>query len=140
MTHPYFGAMKWNEEFKQYEVKWKVERHSFQLNIPMEGVADQAAVLGIAQEFCKDLATWHEQAKDYAAKELLELKNDTWLDEDEKEVNATEFKKKMRLENLEIHADGNFDFWFADGDLFWGHSIIVSGNIKSGFTQAEIAG
>ncbi|WP_416234886.1 DUF2262 domain-containing protein [Priestia megaterium] len=33
-----------------------------------------------------------------------------------------------------------FDFYFSDGDMFAGHSIIVEGNINGTFTRAQIAG
>ena len=71
---------------------------------------------------------------------LLELKNDAWLDEDESEVSAEEFIARMELSSVSIHADGGFEFWFDDGDLFWGHSIMVSGNIQDGLDDAGIHG
>jgi hypothetical protein len=28
------------------------------------------------------------------------------------------------LEAIQVLRDGEFEFWYDDGDLFWGHSII----------------
>jgi len=39
-----------------------------------------------------------------------------------------------------VHEDGEFEFWYDDGDLFWGHVILVDGNIQTGLSQASIAG
>ena len=41
-----------------------------------------------------------EKAKDYAAKKLLKLKNDLWLEDDEKEVTKKEFKARMKFTSL----------------------------------------
>ncbi|MED4152547.1 DUF2262 domain-containing protein [Priestia aryabhattai] len=39
-----------------------------------------------------------------------------------------------------MYKAGNFDFYFFDGDIFAGHSIIVEGNINGTFTRAQTAG
>jgi hypothetical protein len=51
-----------------------------------------------------------------------------------------EFKARMALESVTVEADGSFQFWYGDGDLFWGHSIQVSGNLAEGPTDASLAG
>jgi len=78
------------------------------------------------------------RVKDSAVQELLPLKNDAWLGDDETEFSPEEFKSKMTLQSISIHPDGDFDFWHDDGDLFWGHSIQVSGSLADGPTAADI--
>lgn len=68
------------------------------------------------------------------------MKNDNWLDEDEHEVSADEFKQRMSLDAITVNPDGTFDFWHDDGDLFFGHVIKVSGHIDSGLRDAGIHG
>jgi hypothetical protein len=46
----------------------------------------------------------------------------------------------MTLESITVTPDGSFDFWHNDGDLFYGHSIQVSGNLSQGPTHADIPG
>jgi hypothetical protein len=46
----------------------------------------------------------------------------------------------MRLKSVTVYPDGSFDFWHDDGDLFWGHSIQVSGDLLDGPTHADIPG
>jgi hypothetical protein len=46
----------------------------------------------------------------------------------------------MKLSSISVYPDGDFDLFFDDGDMFWGHSIIVTGNINGEFSSAEIAG
>ena len=46
----------------------------------------------------------------------------------------------MKLESISVRNNGSFDFWHNDGDLFWGHSIQISGNLTDGPKRADIPG
>lgn len=46
----------------------------------------------------------------------------------------------MTLCELVIEADGDFTVYYSDDDMFYGHSIDVSGNIAYGATSANIVG
>jgi hypothetical protein len=71
---------------------------------------------------------------------LLPLKNDSWLGENERELTPADFKKKMKLQSINVAGDGSFEFWHDDGDLFWGHSIQIRGKLKDGLVDADIPG
>ena len=83
---------------------------------------------------------WMERICEFAAEELLELKNDCWLEDDEEEVTKEKFIEALELCDIVFESEGEFTFWFCDGDLFWGHSIIVEGNIDGTLNSAYIAG
>jgi hypothetical protein len=85
-------------------------------------------------------AKWNSRIVGYAVGTLLGLKNESWLYDDEKPVSAGEFKRRMTLESITVRPDGSFDFWFDDGDLFLGHSILVRGNMTEGPTGSDIPG
>lgn len=63
-------------------------------------------------------------AKEFAVKQLLNLKNSEWLDNDEAPVSELGFKSRLALESIE-RGDQNIEVWFKDGGLFYGHSICV---------------
>ena len=90
------------------------------------------------------LLFWDKRVREYAADELLELANDWSQDMDEDggavEVTREQFVERMELESIEIRADGSFEFWFADGDMFYGHSIHVSGDMEHGPDDAAMEG
>jgi len=96
--------------------------------------------LKIAEALWSDQAGWKKRIDEYVVEELLDLKNDAWLDENESELTAEQFLAAIELTSITISYDGEFEFWFDDGDLFWGHSIMVSGNLKDGPTDAGIHG
>lgn len=97
-------------------------------------------VLRTAESLWSDQAGWKKRIDEYVVKELLGLKNDAWLDEDETELTTEELLAAIELTSITISYDGEFEFWFDDGNLFWGHSIMVSGNLKEGLTDAGIHG
>ena len=84
--------------------------------------------------------TWAQRIDDYAAEELLSLKNESWLGKEESELTPDQFKARMTLDAITIYPDGSFEFWHDDGDLFCGHAIQVSGDIVNGLTDAGIHG
>ena len=87
-----------------------------------------------------DQEEWNRRVLARASEDLLELKNDSWLEEDEEELDAEKFEARLELESIEVRPDGEFCFWFEDGDLFWGHSITVEGTLEGGPEQADIQG
>jgi hypothetical protein len=103
-------------------------------NGSIEAQLSTADTLWLAQ------ASWKARIEDFAIAELLELKNGNWLQEHEKELTATQFISRITLESVHILPDGEFEFWYDDGGLFWGHAIMVGGNLKDGPNDAGIHG
>lgn len=83
-------------------------------------------------------AGWDRRVRAYAAGELTGLAND-WA-EGEEEITEEQFMERMELESVEIREDGSFEFWFADGDMFYGHSIHVTGDLENGPDWAQMEG
>lgn len=83
---------------------------------------------------------WNRRVLEKASQELLALKNDAWLGDGEDPLTEEAFHRRMRLESIEGRPEGVFTFWFDDGDLFWGHAIVVSGTLDRGPQDAEIMG
>ena len=80
-----------------------------------------------------------EKVKDYTVHKLLKLKNDLWIEEDEKEVTKKDFKDRMKFTSLYVFSE-SANFYFDDGDLFWGHTIEVTINQNLEFIDANIVG
>jgi hypothetical protein len=118
------------------EVVWDGKR--IPLNLSKSEEAQEA--LKSARELWQNQVEWNRRVRDFAVQELLPLKNGTWLDEDEAELSPDEFKDRMTLESITVYPDGSFEFWHDDGDLFWGHSIQISGSLSQGLTHADIPG
>lgn len=101
---------------------------------------DVSASREVAEKLWDSQASWKQKVDNFAVQELLQIKNDSWLNDNDPVVTADQFKSKMTLQSISIYPDGRIEFWHADGDLFWGHSILISGSLDQGLTQADIAG
>ena len=87
---------------------------------------------------------WDQRVRALAAEKLLDLAND-WAQESEEgretaEITQEQFMERMELDAIQIYEDGAFEFWFNDGDLFWGHSIHVTGSLTNGPEEAQMEG
>ena len=94
-----------------------------------------------ATDFVKELEKHAQSARDYAVESLLTLKNETWIEaKDEEPLTPEQFKEWMVLDSISIDSDGDVSFYHSDGDLFWGHCILVTMNSQNNFNSADIAG
>lgn len=120
------GKLIYNDEISQFEIR----RNSITFviddissNTKMKKAKDNLSIVWNRQESFEALA------KEFATKELLKTKNESWLEEGEKPLSENEFVCKMQL--ISVCADDKgIDMCFSDGDLFWGHDIVVSINEK----------
>lgn len=97
-----------------------------------------------ATQFAGKIVKWLNininKVKPYAASEMLEIKNDTWLEEDQDPITTSEFVEGISMEGVTAFSDGSFETYFNDGDIFWGHSIVVGIDEEFNFTNADISG
>lgn len=108
-----------------------------QISLVFDAEEDRAEVLQRAKTLLAGAASWDKRVREYAADDLLASAND-WAEDEE--ITREQFIQRMELESIEIRADGSFEFWFADGDMFYGHSIHVSGDMEHGPDDAAMEG
>lgn len=94
--------------------------------------------LQTARTLLSNLPFWAEAGADYAAEQLLELKNTTWRQEEEEEMSQETFAAALWLNDILALPGGKFQLWFNDGDLFGGLAVYVDGSIYGRFTKAGI--
>jgi hypothetical protein len=140
VKHPVLGTFTLDRALNWYEAKLPWDSHTVELNLERDGCRDEEALFELAAGFWKKRREWGRRMREFAAAELLELKNDGWLQDDEKPLSARRFMQAMRLEAITLNAKGEVDFTYDDGGLFWGHVIQVSGTLKDGPKRAGIAG
>ena len=84
---------------------------------------------------------WDADLRGFAAKELTKLACE-WAESDEEDALITEesFAKRISLSLIWVTAGGSFTAYLDDDELFFGHSIAVSGSLKKGMISAKIEG
>ncbi len=135
-----FGILTFNRKLSWYSGKINWNKKSVDLNLPVTEPEDIKLSVQAAKTLWESRKIWDNRISEYAVNELLGLKNDSWREDDEKEVTAKQFKTRMKLEAITVYPDEEFEFWHHDGGLFWGHSILVSGNLTDGPDHADIPG
>lgn len=135
-----FGTFTLDRRSKSYTAQTTWRGMPVALSLDAEELEDVRNALKTANKLWQSQDEWDERIRQFAVRELLQLKNDTWLDEGEAKVTPDQFADRMALESVAIYRDGSFEFWHDDGDLFWGHSIMIDGTIADGPTHADIPG
>lgn len=102
------------------------------------------------EAFYNDRASWDKKMREYAAGELTDLANewqssDCDVDEDGEpidfeELTEEDFASRLEISSIEMGVDGNFTVYYDDGDMFFGHSIVVEGSLNEGVNYADMMG
>jgi hypothetical protein len=137
---PQFGVFTLDRRVDLYQAVSDWEGRPVRLFIRAANSESSARALGVARSLWAAQGQWQQRISGCAVEKLLALKNEHWLPEGESPVTAQEFAERMTVGEISVEADGSFEFFHDDGDLFWGHCITVSGNLTDGPKDAEIAG
>ncbi|HEX8876749.1 MAG TPA: DUF2262 domain-containing protein [Phycisphaerales bacterium] len=94
----------------------------------------------LIQSVAATAATWDARLKRHAAKHLVKLKNEAWREDGVKPITSKLFAQRLKLQNWLTRADRSMEFSFDDGDLFFGHEIVVSVDPKGRLGEPELHG
>ena len=129
------GKITYNDQLRWYEAE--VDNYRLYLSCEDQNQANQC--LTHTQSYLQERSELNQKAAVFSCESLISIKNDTWLEDDEKALSKDQFISRLTLESVTIYPDASMEFAFEDGDLFWGHVILVSYE-NSKFTEAGIAG
>ena len=94
-----------------------------------------------------DQEVWDKSLRAVAAQKLTALANEWLADNDqidrapEKDpITEDEFAQRILLTEFSVSPGGHFTAWYEDDDMFWGHTIEVSGSLEHGIERANIVG
>ena len=135
------GTFTLNRQVDWFETE--VDWLGTEISLVFDRDGNRADCVRNAKALLAAAAGWDQRVREYAADDLLSSAND-WAeqmeDEEPQEITREQFMERMELESIEIGGDGSFTFWFGDGDLFYGHSIRVSGDLEHGPDGASMEG
>lgn len=137
---PALGTFTLDRRANWFEANTAWGGRQVQLSLSMDDRVDREVQIERARKLWAELDAWFGRVIEFAIADLLPIKNRAWLDENQPPIDAGEFERAMRIESITIHSDGSVDFWFDDGDLFWGHAIMVACTPTGTPTQADLCG
>ena len=138
------GTFTLNRQVNWFEAEVDWLKTEVSITFDQEDEEEMKQSQNTAKALLDHAADWDRRVRECAADELLSSAND-WNQEMEEDgetptITREQFIERMELEAIQVESDGSFQFWFADGDLFYGHSIWVSGDLENGPGEASIEG
>ncbi|MBR6769689.1 MAG: DUF2262 domain-containing protein [Lachnospiraceae bacterium] len=124
---------------------WNSCQCTVHFDVDHEGAETAKEALCTWDKLLLDCAEWDRKARSYAAKELMDTAN-SWIldaieeDEEIEEITERVFAERMVLSEIAVSIEGDFTIYYEDDDMFWGHIIMINGNIDRGLEDAAIAG
>jgi hypothetical protein len=136
---PSVGKLTYNPRYEWYEGSFAVDD---QPPVPLTLAYVAPPALGLQQAWVEQQlqARFWEPMLTAMTEELLVLKNDAWLDEEEAALSKEEFEQRVTLSGLAFYADGSAAIYCDDDDLFWGHTIEISLDKQGNYRSAHLAG
>lgn len=124
------------------DCQWNGEECMVHLDVDERGAETALDAEATLAKLLSESTAWDEKARAFAALKLVDTANDWLTDEDENapEITEEDFAARLSISELCVSTDGDFELFYDDDDMFWGHVIIVSGNIEDGLDDATIAG
>lgn len=136
----YMNAVTFNKRADNFETTITIAGQRCDLFICDIAENDTNKATEIADKVNNWLSGHIDDVKTFAAEKLLDIKNSSWLEEDETPLTAAGFATQISLDAVTSFADGSLEIHFFDNDIFWGHSIQVSVNEGFVLADADIAG
>lgn len=134
------GKLKLDREWGWFEGYKRTLTGKVSVLLNPEDWRKPESTLESAELIWKSLRDWDRKARSKAAEELLDIKNEVWLSEGEDELTQKHFIARMRLQSIHVEEGGLFEVNYDDGDLFWGHTIVVDGSLEEGMLDARFEG
>ncbi|MEK3976310.1 MULTISPECIES: DUF2262 domain-containing protein [unclassified Psychrobacillus] len=133
-----FDVLTFDIDRGNYEGKVEIQKGYFiDVTISVESF-DKDLVFEVAENTFETIKVSEELYKEKIAEDLLQLHNEVW--NEGRMTNKDEFKKRIKMQGMLIFCEGNAELYYDDGDLFWGHTIVVDIDENGLYQDAQIFG
>lgn len=134
------GRLSWCAEFEGWEgsVPMTSGESCGLLVFARASLVAERAITVEARAAIERLRGAESACRSFASAELLEIHNSEWSEG--ATLDATGFERRLELDSLEVHESGYAEVGFTDGDLFWGHDVVVRIRPDGSFQEVVLAG
>lgn len=135
------GKFELNKDYGSFNgnVNWLGKNISVSLNVDIDNKKSWTKALKIVQALHDQQEEFNLEFVKFSGDKLTDLAND-WLEDGNEEITKNDFINRISLSEIIVDFKGNYNAFYDDGDMFNGHTIDVSGNIKTGINSANITG
>ena len=137
------GELTYDKLLKSFEgnIAWLRGKIHISLHVDKDNKAGITRAKKALKTMVLEQEKWDADLRSFAAQELTKLACE-WAESEEEAALITEesFAKRISLSLLWVTSGASFSACFDDDELFFGHSIVVSGSLKKGMISAIIEG
>ena len=137
------GELTYDKLLKSFEgnIAWLRGKVHLSLSVDKDNKSGITKAKKLLKTMVLEQEKWDADLRSFAAKELTEFACE-WAESEEEATLITEesFAKRISLSLLWVTSGASFSACFDDAELFFGHSIAVSGSLKKGMISAKIEG
>ena len=137
------GELSYDKLLKSFEgnIAWLRGKIHISLYVDKDNKSGITKAKNLLKTMVLEQEKWDADLRGFAAKELTKLACE-WAESEEEAALITEesFAKRISLSLIWVTSGASFSACFDDDELFFGHSIIVSGSLKKGIISAKIEG
>ena len=137
------GELTYDKLLKSFEgnIAWLLGKIHISLYVDKDNKSGITKAKKLLKTMVLEQEKWDADMRSFAAGKLTKLACE-WAESEEEAALITEesFAKKISLRLLWVTAGGSFTAYLDDDELFFGHSIAVSGSPKKGLLSADIEG
>ena len=137
------GELTYDKQLKSFEgnIAWLRGKIHISLYVDKDNKSGITKAKKLLKTIVLEQEKWDADLRGFAAKELTKLACE-WAESEEEAALITEesFAKRISLSLIWLTAGGSFTAYLDDDELFFGHSIAVSGSLKKGMISAKIEG
>ncbi len=138
IQNEFLGTLTYDPKYTQYENNRTSKYFSFELSIYYEEPGEFPALLAYVESQMKN--EFYKPHLLTMESEMIALKNDSWLDEDEEAITPKQFRELISIESIVFYSDRSCAIYCNDGDLFSDHSIDISIDKDGNYESVTLAG
>jgi len=138
------GEFVLNKDLRFFEgnINWLGETVTAHLEVTIDDKDTWAQALDVLRALFEQQEQRDAEFRTFAAKELIDSANE-WREQEEsedvlEELSEEEFIRRISLSSLVATPDGKYMAYYYDDNMFWGHTISVTGSIETGPESASI--
>ena len=137
------GELTYDKLLKSFEgnIAWLRGKIHISLYVDKDNKSGITKAKKLLKTMVLEQEKWDADLRSFAAGKLTKLACE-WAESEEEAALITEesFAKRISLSLIWVTSGASFSACFDDDELFFGHSIIVSGSLKKGMISAKIEG
>ena len=136
------GDLTYDKLLKSFEgsIDWLGGKVHLSLSVDKDNKSGITKAKKVLKTMVLEQEKWDADLRNFAAKELTTLACE-WAESEEATLITEEsFAKRISLSLIWVSSGASFTAYLDDDELFFGHSIAVSGSLKKGMISAKIEG